>query len=233
MPDLLRVFIFAASSFAILFIISKLLGRKQIAELDFIDYIVGISIGSIAAEMATELEKDFWVYIIAMGVFFVLDFVVSYLARKASWMKRFFKGTPLILVKDGKINFKELKRSKIDINDLLSLARSKGYFKIESIAVGVFETTGELSVLPVSEQRPLVLSDLGKKEKPATFPVVLVIDGAISSVGLDMLKKNKKWLYQKLNLKSSKDVKGILFAVYDYSIDKIKVQNKKDDKKNL
>ena len=121
-----------------------MLGKKQVAQLEFIDYVVGISIGSIAAEMATELEKDFWVYLIAMGVFFLLHFFINFLGRKAVWMKKFFKGTPIIIIDNGQLNYKAMKKANLDVNDIIGLARAKNFFNLSDIAYAIFETNGEM-----------------------------------------------------------------------------------------
>ena len=123
MSDIVKVLLFAALSYVTLFIISKLLGKKQIAELDFIDYVTGISIGSIAAEMATETDKPFYHYLIAMGIFFLFDLIVTLLGRKANFFKRFLRGVPLVLINQGEVDFASLKKSKIDFYDLVGLAR--------------------------------------------------------------------------------------------------------------
>ena len=81
MSDIVKVLLFSALAYVTLFVISKILGKKQLAELDFIDYVTGISIGSIAAEMATETDKPFYHYLIAMGIFFFFDLIVPLLVR--------------------------------------------------------------------------------------------------------------------------------------------------------
>ena len=98
-----------------LFIISKLLGKKQIAQLEFIDYAMGISIGSIAAEMATDVgDTPFYYYLIGMTIFFLFDLSISFLGKKGPFLKRFLKGKPIVIVYEGNIVYKNLKKSKLD-----------------------------------------------------------------------------------------------------------------------
>ena len=158
------VLIDSAVAFLYLFIISKILGKKQIAQLEFIDYTVGISLGSIAAEMATNTEVPFYFFLIAMTIFFALALLVAIIGRKNTFLKRLLKGKPATLVYDGKINYKELKKNKIDVNDLLSMLREKNYFDIADVAYAVFEPSGELSVLPVGAQKPVVMEDVDKSK---------------------------------------------------------------------
>lgn len=203
-------------AFIFLFIISKLLGKKQIAQLEFIDYTVGISLGSIAAEMATNTEVPFYYFLIAMTIFFLLAILVALVGRKNTFFKRLLKGKPSTLIYEGKINYKELKKSKIDVNDLLSMLREKDYFDISDVAYAIFEPSGELSVLPKGAQKPVVLEDLNKDLiEPAELSDVLIVDGAISYSGLNNVGKDVKWLFQQLKIKSNADLKNILLAVYD------------------
>lgn len=214
-------------SFAFLFIISKLLGKKQIAQLEFIDYAVGISLGSIAAEMATSTDVPFYYYLIAMAIFFALAFIISVVGRKSTFFKRLLKGKPMAVIYDGKINYKQLERSKIDVNDLLSMLREKGYFDIEDVAYAIFETSGQLSVLPKGNQRPIVAEDLGEdKIKQAELSNVLIVDGAVSYSGLSEANKSVKWLMDKLKLKNEDDFNNIILATYDSANDKVNVHNK-------
>jgi len=221
------VLINSVVSFVYLFIISKLLGKKQIAQLEFIDYAVGISLGSIAAEMATT-DKPFYHYLIAMTIFFLLAFLIAVIGRKSTFLKRIFKGKPATLIYDGKINYKQICKSNIDINDLLSMLREKGYFDINSVAYAIFETSGELSVLPKGAQTPTVVENLKDvKIQKASLTNELVIDGKVSKSGLKELNKDEKWLYKNLNITSKKELKNIALAVYDEKSKAVVVHNKK------
>ena len=222
------VLINSVTSFFFIFIISKILGKKQIAQLEFIDYAIGITLGSIAAEWATETsDKPFYYYIIAMAIFFVLAFLIDIIGRKSVFLKRMFKGRPTMLIYDGKINYKNLKKSKIDVNDLLSMLRDKDYFDINDVAYAVFETSGKLSVLPKGSERSVVISDLNKKEiKPASLSNVLIVDGVISKSGLNEIEKDEKWLYKKLKVKEKRALKNIILATYDEESDKVEAHYK-------
>lgn len=230
MSELAKLFIFSLSAVVYLFILSKLLGKKQIAQLDFIDYVMGISIGSIAAEMSTDTsDRPFYYYLIAMGIFFLFDVIISWLGKKGPTLKKFFKGKPSTLIYEGKINYKALKKSGIDVNDLISLCREKSYFDLSNIAYAVFETNGELSILPKGNAMPPTLKDLkDPKIKKSSLPIYLVIDGRISYSSLSELNKQEDWLLKRLNVKNKKDLKNILIAVYDEKADKIILHKKRE-----
>lgn len=224
MLEIYKLLLSAIISVVFLFIIAKMLGKKQIAQLDFVDYVLGISIGSIAAEMAFDAtDRPFYYYLIAMTIFFLFDLMVSYLGRKGATLKHFFKGRPEVIIYDGKINYNALKKSKLDVNDLLALCRDKDYFDINDIAYAVFETSGKLSILPKSNQKPVVLEDIDKQTKPASLPYYLIVDGKISYSSLRELKKDDKWLMNKIDKKS---LKQIILAIYDDKKDNIEIHTK-------
>lgn len=233
MTAILYIVIFSAISFLFLFFLSKFLGKRQIAQLDFTDYVVGISIGSIAAEMATDLtESPWWHYLIAMAVYFVLDTLVSVLGRKSSWLSKFFKGKPLVVISDGKIDYEVLKKSKMSVTELIGLARDKGFFDFNDIAYGILETNGAFSVLPKGSQRPVVAEDFQnipiEQASVAAYPIV---DGEVSQYALGQLDRDEKWLFKKLGVRSKRELKGILLAVYDEKLDKFDVHYK-DSRRN-
>lgn len=221
------VLIDSAVAFVYLFVISKLLGKKQIAQLEFIDYAVGISLGSIAAEMATNTETPFYYFLIAMTIFFALAFAVAIIGRKCTFLKRVLKGKPATLIYDGKIDYKQLKKSNIDVNDLLSMLREKGYFDISDVAYAVFEPSGELSVMPTGAQKPLVMQDFDKEKiEKAELANVLIADGTVSHSGLSEIDKDEAWLFNRLRIGDKSDLDNIILAVYDDKTDSFNVHFK-------
>lgn len=226
MNEILKVLLFALMSYVILFIISKLLGKKQIAELDFIDYVTGISIGSIAAEMATETETPFYYYVIAMSVFFLFDLVVTVLGRKNNFFKKFLRGIPLILINKGNVDFEQLKKSNIDFYDLLGLARAKGYFDISEIEYAIFENNGELSILAADDKRQVKKEDFDNiPDSTPSLTTYLVVDGEISPFALEQINKTKEWLISEIK-KQNINIKDILYAVYDDETQQISITEK-------
>ncbi|MFA6860010.1 MAG: DUF421 domain-containing protein [Clostridia bacterium] len=226
MNEILRVVINTLISFAYLFIIAKLLGKKQIAQLEFTDYVLGISIGSIAAQMTFDTEIPFYFFLIAMTIFMVLALILNYLEITPTFLKTIIKGKPHILIEDGKINYKEIKKVRFDMNDLLSLCRLKNYFDIDEIAFAILETNGQLSILPKSENKPATLEHLKIKDKKSSLSIDFIIEGKIVEKALNQAEKSKDWLYKKLNISSKNDLKNIVLATYDEENDEIIVHNK-------
>ena len=132
-----------------------------------------------------------------------------------------------MLIYEGKINYEQLKKNNIDVNDLLSMLREKNYFDIEDVEYAIFEPRGELSVLPKAKQRPVVLQDVKSKvNEEASLSNVLVADGKISKSGLNEITKDETWLFKKLKIDSSKELKNIILATYDSEQNRINVHYK-------
>ena len=223
------LFINSFTSFWFLFIISKILGKKQIAQLEFIDYAVGISLGSIAAEWSTTDDRPFYYFLIAMSIFLALALFVAIIGRKNTFLKRLFKGKPVTLIYEGRISSDGLTKSKIDVNDLLGMLREKGYFDPSDVAYAIFETSGKLSVLPKGSQHPVVLQDVApQKAKQASLTDVLIVDGAISKSGLNEIGKTTAWLLKELHANDESELKNIILATYDDEQHKLNVHYKNE-----
>ena len=118
MNELLKLTLVGIGSVVALFIIAKLLGKRQIAQLDFADYVIGISIGSIAAEMSTDVgDRPFYYYLIAIAIYFLFDLIINCLGRTSPVLKHLLKGKPIIIIYEGQINYKNLKKSKQNLDE--------------------------------------------------------------------------------------------------------------------
>jgi uncharacterized membrane protein YcaP (DUF421 family) len=222
-----KILIFSCVAIVYLFIISKILGKKSIAQLDFMDYVLGISIGSIAANLATDVgDTPFYNYLVAMSVFFAFSVLFVYLERKGPFLKNLLKGRPKTVIYEGKINYKQLKQSKLDINDLIALCRDKGFFDLNDLAYAIFENKGTLSVMPKSPKKPATTEDLNLPTTPAKLPFYLIDDGHISFSSLTELNKDRDWLYKKAGITDKKDLKNVILASYDKESDIIIVARK-------
>lgn len=160
-----------------------------------------------------------------MTIFFLFDVFVTILGSKGPIMKHFFKGRPIVVIYNGKLHYKNLKKSKLDVNDIIGMSREKGYFDITDIAFAVFENSGKLSIMPKSNLKPVVSEDINKSLPPASLPYYLIVDGNISYSSLRELNKDENWLYQKTKL-NKKALKHILLAVYDLKNDEVEIQLK-------
>jgi uncharacterized membrane protein YcaP (DUF421 family) len=198
-----------------LFFLTKLLGRKQVSQLSAFDYVIGISMGSIAAEMTINTDAPFFDGLVAMIAYALIAYLISWLTIKSHHLRNFFTGTPVILIQDGKIIRKNLRKSLLDINDLMQECRSSGYFNIDEIAYAVMEACGKLSFLPKTPNRPVTLKDLDLKDTKAGLCANVIIDGRIINKSLKALKKDEKWVTKEIKKQGYEDPESILLAIID------------------
>lgn len=196
--DFLRVFITAPISIIILFFLSKLIGNKQISNLNIFDYINGITIGSIAAEMATG-EIDMLPYnAIALVIYAVIVFLLSLLSQKSVKMRRFFTGKTILLYDKGKLYKRNLTTAKLDFNEFLALLRNKGYFNLDDIETAMLEQSGDMSVLPKDKNRPVTPDDIKVRVHQTRPETVVILDGLVMSRNLKATGNNEEWLSARL-----------------------------------
>lgn len=234
MSDLIRVFFTSIGSIVALFFLAKLMGYRQLSQMSMFDYINGITIGSIAAEMATSLESDFLKPLLAMAVYAVCVEVIAILTDKSIKFRRFMEGKPMVLYNNGEIYYQNLKKSKLDINEILMQCRVGGYFDLSNLQTIVLEANGHLSLLPKSEHRPVSPMDLNLQPKADCLVANVVIDGHIMYENLKHTGKDEKWLMSQIHAQQVSEISHVLLATCDCH-NKLTVYEKIDEprKKDL
>lgn len=214
--DFIKVILTTLLSVIALFIIAKILGHRQVAQLDFFDYIIGITIGSIAAELATELESP-WKPLIAMILYGLASVGLNLMTNKLPRTRKFINGSPTILMNGGKLYRKNLKKTKLDLDEFLMMCRELGYFDLNDIQTAIFEYNGKLTILPVSSSRPATPDDLNLNPAPEFLSIEVIMDGRIIEENLKRLGLNVSWLDKQLKAQGYCDAKEIFLGVCDRS----------------
>ncbi len=224
MEELVRVVIRCILSLVCLFLVTKVLGKKQVSQLSLFDYVIGISIGNFAAEISINLDAKILSGIIAVIIFGLFAYIVSWLTMKSIILRRYFTGTPTVLIDKGNILYDGLKKVKFDVNDLLQECRIGGYFDVSEIECAVLEVNGTLSILPKSEYKPLTAKDMNIKADKQGLVANVIIDGKIMLENLSLINKDIEWLDHELKVKGKK-VEDILLGTIDVN-DKITIFDK-------
>ena len=218
--EFIEIILTAFLSVAALFIITKIMGHKQVAQLDFFDYVCGITIGSIGAELATELESPERP-LIALAVYGVASLVLNLIAHKIPKTRKYINGTPTILMNGGKLYRKNLKKAKLDLSEFMLLCREQGYFDLEQIQTAIFEHNGKLSVLPKAANRPATPEDLKITATASHVGVEVIMDGRIMGENLLRLGRDANWLREEVKLQGIKDAKDVFLAIYRSEEDRL------------
>ena len=214
--EVMKVILSSLFSAAALFLIAKIIGHKQVAQLEFFDYITGITIGSIAAELATTLDDPWWKPTIAMFVFGAVTVGLSFLTRVMQRSRKFINGTPTIILNNGKLYRENMKKAKLELSEFLLLCRQEGYFDLNDIQTAVFEYNGKISILPVSSKRPLNPGDMKLNPQPEHMGTEIIMDGRIMGENLKRKGLNDQWLKKEMKRQGYKHAKEIFLGVcYD------------------
>jgi uncharacterized membrane protein YcaP (DUF421 family) len=198
MPDWILIISRSIIFLVLLFIITKVLGKKQISELSFFEYVAGITIGSIAGEVVTGVERSMLHGAIALVVFGLVTFLVNFISIKSKKFSDFAEGKGTVVIKDGKILENNLKKEKYTIDELSALLRQKDIFRVADVEFAVLEPRGNLSTLLKREHRPLTPKDLQMKMPNEKEPQTVIMDGNIVDESLRCAGKGRGWLYTEL-----------------------------------
>ncbi len=211
--EFLKITLTSLLSVAALFITTKLMGHKQVAQLDFFDYVSGITIGSIGAELAIDLESP-WRGLLALGIYGAISVLLGKLTHKLPKTRKFINGTPTIIMAEGKLYRENMKKSKLDLSEFLLMCREIGYFDLCEIEVAVFEHNGKLSVLPKSDKRPLTPSDMKILPPKAHVGCEVIMDGRIMGENLTRIGRDEAWLKKRLSQSGYGGCDKIFLGIY-------------------
>ena len=201
--DLLQVAVTSVGAFVALFLLSKLMGHRQISELSVFDYVNGITIGSIAAEMATELEKPLRP-LVAMVVWALLVWLLEALTSKCPRLRKYISGAPSIIFDNGKLYRRNMKK-----------ARQQGFFDLGAIQTAVYEPDGRLTILPVAARRPATPEDIGIAPEKEQIFTELIMDGRVLGENLHRMGVDETWLLRQLRQQGYHSAREVFLAVAD------------------
>ncbi|UPJ18288.1 DUF421 domain-containing protein [Bacillus cereus] len=198
LPEWTLVILRSVFILIVLFTITKCLGKRQISHLSFFEYIAGMTIGSIAAQVSTGLDQKFFHGVFAILTFASLPFFVGILSLKNKTARDFFEGKSTVLIKDGKVLEDNLKKEKYTSDELLELLRGNGAFSIAEVEFAVLEPSGELNVLLKKDSQPLTAKNLGLKVPNEREPQNVIMDGNVLDEPLSASGHNRAWLHSEL-----------------------------------
>lgn len=213
----LVVAIRAIIGFFSLLIFTRVIGKEQISQLNFFDYVLGITIGSIAATVTTDLSSRAWPHWVGLLVWAVLGYLMEIITLKSRNAAKYLEGEPAIIIKDGKIMEKALKQEKYRVSDILSLLRNEGIFDINEVRYAIIEPNGRLSVMKKPEYQPLTPKDINIQVADQSLSAVVIYDGRVVEESLSLIKQDKTWLMEQLSKRGIKKISEVFLATIDSS----------------
>lgn len=188
------------------------MGKKQLSQLTYFDYIVGITIGSIAAAASVDRHIDVFQSCFSIIVWTILTVLISMAVLKNIKLRLWIDSEPLVIINKGKVIYKNMKKANYNIGDLLMQLRNKNIFYITDVEVASLESDGKLSVLKKSEKTSLTVEDMNIKKPKTGMMIEIILDGNILSNHLLQIKKDEKWVFEQLKSKNIFNIKDVVFA---------------------
>jgi uncharacterized membrane protein YcaP (DUF421 family) len=198
MPVWLDAMVRSVLFMIVLFLITKWIGKKQISQLSFFEYVTGITIGSIGAEIMTGLEHKIYIGILSIVTTAAVPFIVGLISLKSKLFRNFVEGKGSIFIKDGKVMEDNLKKERYTIDELMALLRRKDVYQVSDVEFAVLEATGDLSVMLKKENQPLTPKDINLTVPSIKEPQTVIMDGVIMDEPLATIGRSRAWLHTEL-----------------------------------
>jgi len=214
MPTWVEIVFRSLGALAILFLMTRILGKKQISQLTFFEYVLGITLGELAGFISTDIEGHYFYGLTALFVWFIVPFGLEFLTLKSRKLRHWFEGRGRVVIKEGKVLEDNLKKERLTADELLEQLRGKNVFNVADVEFAVMETNGELSVLLRKEKQPITPSHMGQKVVNEVEPQIVIMDGKYIDEPLATLGLSRGWLNAELE-KIGVTVENVFLAQVD------------------
>ena len=212
MNEYLILFVRSVVTYFALVIFTRIMGRKQISQLTYFDYVVGITIGSIASTASVEKNVNIYEGIFCIIIWSALTIFISEITLKNIKLRLLIDSEPLLIIDKGKVIYKNMKKARYNIGDLLMQLRDKDIFYVTDVEIAILEPDGKLSVLKKAEHTTLTVGDMNIIKPKTGMMVDLILDGNILSSHLQQIQKNEEWVIEQLKARNINNIKDIVFA---------------------
>ncbi|NLC52840.1 MAG: DUF421 domain-containing protein [Firmicutes bacterium] len=212
---MLIIFVRTLFLYLVVVIVTRLMGKRQIGELQPYEFVITIMIADLVAVPMQDRGLSLFSGVIPVLTLLLVQVVLSYWSLKSLTFRRILCGKPSPIMEKGKINWAEMRSNLYHVNDLLEQLRSQGYFNLSEIEYALLETNGSLTVLPRAEKRPVTLEDLKLKAVPEALPLSLILDGQIEEANLAQARLTRQWLQEELKKQGVTDPRTVLIAMLD------------------
>jgi uncharacterized membrane protein YcaP (DUF421 family) len=202
-------------SFFVLFLLARLMGRKEISQMTFPNFVSAIAIGSIAANLVLSPNVRIFYGVLALAGWSLFTVILDYIELKSKRGRKLIEGDPMIVVKNGMVMEDILRKTRLNIDTLNSMLRQKNIFSMAEVEFAIFEADGKLSVMKKENLQEVTKSDVNiQKYKKNIYPLAtaVVTDGAIVNENLKKLNIQPEWLDHQLLKAGVKDVSDVFYA---------------------
>lgn len=228
MNPYLEILIRAVGAFVAVILLTRLVGKSQVGGLTITDWVNGIVVGSIAANLVTELGEPAAYHVLGLSVFAILTIISQWVSIKYRPLHKILSDEPTVVVHNGQILERNMNKMRYTLDDLTSQLRQKQAFNIDDVEFAIAEPNGQLSVLLKSQAAPLAPRDISIPTTYRGVPSEMVIDGVIIEQNLRQNKVDKDWLLGELQKQGIQSLQEVFYASLD-SDGKLYIDKKRDD----
>jgi uncharacterized membrane protein YcaP (DUF421 family) len=214
MNEALQILLRSVIAFFTLLIFTRILGKQQVSQLTFFDYIIGITVGSIAADII-DFDRNLLLQLLGLASWMGLAFLLQIITLKSRKMGKLIDSDPVVVIKNGKVLEQNMSKMRYKTKELFEQLRLKGAFNLADVEFAVLETNGDLSVLKKSQNLPVTPNDLNIPTKYNGLPTSLILEGQVIEENLEYCKLDVQWLINELNKHGIKDMKEVFIASLD------------------
>jgi uncharacterized membrane protein YcaP (DUF421 family) len=200
------------SGFAILLILTRLLGKKQLSQLTVFTYITGIALGNMAGEMMIHADVGIANGVVAMSVWCALTLAIEFVSLKSAKARVFLDGEPAIVIRKGQIIEKSLKKHRFNLDDLSMQLRLNQVFSVLDVEYAILEPNGALTVMKKPEKETVTKQDMKIAPEPAAIPSEVITDGKVVAKNLPELGITPQFLEEELQKQNISNPKAVLYA---------------------
>lgn len=198
MPNYLEIAVRTLVAVVFLFLLTKLLGKRQVTQLSVFEYITGITIGSIAAYVSTDLDSEWYLGMLSLAVWVAVSLGIEFVQLKSRTVRGWVDGKSTVLVKQGEILEDNLKKERLTLDEFLQQLRTKNVFKAADVEFAVMEPNGQINIFLKKENQPLTLKHLGINVPSERETTTVIMSGKILDEQLASTGKNREWLQGEL-----------------------------------
>ncbi len=199
--------------YAFLILVVRLLGKRQLGQMEPSEFVVTMLLANLATIPMEEPSTPVMHGIVPIALIFAAEYLIAYLTLRSIFIRRLFCGKPVILIENGKISAKNLRRTRINLDELTMHLREKEIFDLSEVKFAILETNGQLSTLMYTKNMPASAKEAGIKVQETELPITLISDGKLMRENLDLTDKDEAWVQTELKKRNCTQKQTLLLTV--------------------
>ncbi|SDN55546.1 Uncharacterized membrane protein YcaP, DUF421 family [Paenibacillus sp. yr247] len=219
--DILIIFLRTVLIYFVVFLILRLMGKREIGKLSIFDLVISIMIAEIAVFVIEDTKKPLMDGIVPMLTLVLIQILIAFVTLKSRTVRVLFDGKPSVLIDKGKINREEMKKNRYNLDDLMLQLRQNKILNVADVEFAVLEPSGKLSVLERVEKETEIMTGVNEDVPKGTIryeglPLPLIMDGKVQDDNLEKIGKTRFWLKNQLQNKGARDFKEVFYCSIDH-----------------